>query len=71
MYRQGNNPWVTEQMYGFVAQAFDEDGVYYDHLESADRKPSIKCSDGHTTYFNPTVGAYVCQTCWDTKRKLT
>ena len=68
--RKGNNPFVTDAMHGFAARAFGEEGIYYDHLEGADRRPVEQCIDGHDVYFHPNAGTYVCQQCWDTKGEL-
>ncbi len=58
--RLGHNPWVTKAMTGKVAQAFDEQGVYFEELQRADEKPIIICPNGHRAYFKPSVGTWVC-----------
>ena len=67
--RVGSNPEVTRAMYGQVAQAFGEAGVYFEEYRQADLQEPETCPEGHTAYFNAAVGAYVCRQCHPTKVK--
>lgn len=58
--RLGDNPWVTRDL----ANPWPgEEGMYFEEQRWADEREIRTCANGHTAYFKPTVGAYVCPTC--------
>ena len=62
--REGNNPYVTDAMYGPTAYAYAEAGVYYDEYRRADESPVYTCGAcGADAYMKASVGTYICTGC--------
>lgn len=61
--RHGNNPWVTEAMFGETATGFRERGVYFAEYQWADEREWEPCPNGHIAYYKSSVGAHICPDC--------